>query len=64
MIAAELAWLAISVPPQPGRYRHTCPWCSATRAKHYERCLVVDVLSDRAANVYCHHCQIEKEVDA
>lgn len=37
-----------------------CPWCSATRRKHEEKCLTVTI-DGRGYLAYCHHCnQTEK----
>jgi len=64
MIGMELAWHKINVPDKFGQYRHTCPWCSETRKKHQEKCLVVNIFSNVLAKVFCHHCKVEKEIAA
>ena len=64
MIGVELAWLKINVPTDPGKYRHTCPWCGPKRTKSYERSIAVTVHDARRATVWCHHCHISMEVSA
>ena len=49
-------------PPREGSRRTTCPHCSHTRKKTWERCLLVREAAPGIAEVYCHHCKWEDEL--
>lgn len=54
MIDAEALQFAGITPPERGN-RTTCPKCSPSRVKYFERCLKV-TSRDWGMEVYCHHC--------
>lgn len=49
-----LMWRGITPPPN-GLSRTTCPQCSHTRRKHWERCLQVRV-THGVVEWRCRHC--------
>jgi hypothetical protein len=53
-----LMWAGIT-PPKEGRKRTTCPKCSPTRKKAWEKCLLIREDAPGITKVYCHHCRYE-----
>ena len=46
------------IPPAPGSRKTTCPKCSHTRRKSWEKCLRVET-DDNGVSWKCFHCKDE-----
>ena len=66
-IITELQWRRIRVPLDANTrktWRSTCFMCSAYRVKHDAKCMRVDILGDKEAHIFCHHCTYEDWITA
>lgn len=61
ILAPLAAQLGIALPQRPREYQ-TCPRCSHTRSKHWEKCLKVET-GHEGILTWCFHCRRERRAD-